>query len=198
MNIKNDKEKNNLFIQDVNTNDKDFTNKIFKYFYSLFQEKKEFKIFLKFILIFIETIQLISYAFTSTHFYSWKLKVNIFKPLAVALGAAKLTFLMRLIGYKIYSAISYCLIILIFILCLIVLLNILFMDSSSKLYRCSSTIIHSLIDLISTILYIPISEIILYHLKCTDGNVHGFTEKVACWHGIHYLNVVLGIIGAIG
>ena len=51
MKVKNEKDKNNLFIQDINSNDKAFTYKIFRYFYSLFHEKKEFQIFLKFIQI---------------------------------------------------------------------------------------------------------------------------------------------------
>jgi hypothetical protein len=38
-----DKDNNSLFIQDINIDDKTITNKIFRYFYSLFQEKKGFK-----------------------------------------------------------------------------------------------------------------------------------------------------------
>ena len=38
--MKEDKEKTAFFIQDLNINDKTMINKIFRYFYSLFQEKK--------------------------------------------------------------------------------------------------------------------------------------------------------------
>ena len=141
---KNDKDKNNLFFQDINANDKTFSYKIFRYFYSLFQEKIEFQLFFKFIQIFIETIQFISFAFTSIHINSWKLKLNTINNIAGILSAFRLSFLMRFISYKIYSAISYSFIIIIFILCLIVLLNILFIDSSSKLYRFTLTIIRSI------------------------------------------------------
>ena len=34
------RERTAFFIQDLNINDKTITNKIFRYFYSLFQEKK--------------------------------------------------------------------------------------------------------------------------------------------------------------
>ena len=45
MKIKNDEDKNSILYQDISENDKRVTNKIFKYFYSLYLEKKEFKIF---------------------------------------------------------------------------------------------------------------------------------------------------------
>ncbi len=71
--MKEDKEKNALLIQDLNANDKTIINKIYRYFYSLFQEKKEFNSFFKYLQIIIETFQFISYAFSSSHFSSWKL-----------------------------------------------------------------------------------------------------------------------------
>ena len=50
MKIKNGKDKNSLLIQDININKKELTYKIFRYFYSLNQEKKEYNLFLKLIL----------------------------------------------------------------------------------------------------------------------------------------------------
>ena len=196
MKLKNDKEKNNLLIQDINSNDKAFTNKIFRYFYSLFQEKKEFKIFLKFIQIFIETTQFISYAFTSNHHDSWKMQNKNIKLIYTILSIFRLSIFMKYLKYKIYSIISYILTIFIFIINLIVLLNILFIDSSSKLYRYSSTIIRSLIDIIAIIFYIPITEIILLPIKCVNGKVDRFEDGEKCWKNFHYLNVTIGIIGA--
>ena len=196
MKLKNDKENNNLLIQDINANDKTFTYKIFRYFYSLFQGKKEFKSFFKFLQIFIEAIQFVSYAFTSIHYDSWKLETKTIKLISNILGVFRLTVIMHYIKYNIYSIISYILIIFIFVLCLTVLLNILFIDSSSKFYHYSTTIIRSLIDIIAIIFYIPITEIILMQIKCVNGKVDRFEDGVKCWENIHYLNAVLSIIGA--
>ena len=135
MKVKNDKDKNNIYFQDINSNDKTFTYKTFQYFYSLFQEKKEHKLFLKFILIFIETIQFISYAFSSNHYNSWKLERKTIILIENILSGFRLSSLINFISYKIYMSISMCITIIIFILCLIVLLNILFIDSSSRLNR---------------------------------------------------------------
>ncbi len=68
---------------------------------------------------------------------------------------------MRFLHYKIYSIILYLLVIIIFILCLTVILNILFIESSSKIYKFSVEIIHKLKEIIAIIFYIPITEIIL-------------------------------------
>ena len=196
MKVKNDKEKNNIYIQDINSNDKTFTYKIFRYFYSLFQEKKEHKLFLKFIQIFIETIQFISYAFSSNHYNSWKIERKKVIIIEKILSAFRLSPLLQYLIYKIYLAISICLTIIIFILCLIVLLNILFIDSSSRLNRYTSTIIRSSIGIISNLLYIPITEILLLSIKCEDGKVYGFKDGDICWKGLHNLNTTVQIIGA--
>ena len=196
MKLKNDKEKNNFLIQDLNSNEKTFTYKIFRYFYSLFQLKKEFKLFLKWIQIFIETIQFISYAFSSNHYNSWKVQSKNIRVISNILSAFRLSIFMKIFNYNIFLVISYILTIIIFILCLIVLMNILFIDSSSRLNQYTATIIRSLIDIIAVIFYIPITEIILLPIKCVDGKVDGFKDGEKCWESVHYLNSILGIFGA--
>ena len=195
MKVKNDKDKNNIYFQDINSNDKTFTYKTFQYFYSLFQEKKEHKLFLKFILIFIETIQFISYAFSSNHYNSWKLERKTIILIENILSGFRLSSLINFISYKIYMSISMCITIIIFILCLIVLLNILFIDSSSRLNRYTSTLIRSSIGILSELLFVPITEILLLSFKCVDGKVYGFKDGDICWKGLHYLIVIIEIIG---
>ena len=196
MKIQNGKEKNTLFIQDINSNNKSFSYKIFKYFYLISQKKKEF-ILLKYILIFIETIQFISYAFSPNHHNSWKLSENNINIISNILSGFRLSFFMKFLKYKIYTVILYLLVIIIFILCLSVILNILFIESSSKLHKFSISIIHKMIDIISIIFYIPITEIILMPIKCVDDKVYGFNDGEKCWVNIHYINISLGIIGVI-
>ena len=197
MRIKNDKEKNSFFIQDISGNNKSFSHKIFKYFYLLFQEKKEYKLFLKYFLIFIETIQLISYSFSSNHFNSWKMKQNNIIIISNIMNAFRISFFMTFLKYKIYTVILYLLVIIIFFLCLTVILNILFIDSSSKIHHFSIVIICKLFDIIVIIFYIPITEIILIPIKCANGKVVGFNDGEQCWVNIHYINITLGILGTL-
>ena len=80
---------------------------------------------------------------------------------------------------------------------LIVILQILFIDSASLHYRLSTAFIRSFIDIISIIFYIPITEIILMPTRCVNDIVDGIMNSEKCWDKIHYLNAILGIIGAI-
>jgi hypothetical protein len=104
---------------------------------------------------------------------------------------------MRFITYKIYTIISYLLIIFILIIFLTVILQIFIFDSSSKTYKYSTAIIKPLIDILSIIFYIPITEIILLSLKCTNNIVSGVKDEQICWEDIHYLNAILGCLGAL-
>ena len=103
---------------------------------------------------------------------------------------------MKHLKYNQYLIILYILLVIIFILNLIVILNILFIESSYKLYKYSSTIIRPLIDIVSVLLFIPLTEILLF-IKCDNGKVYGFKDGEKCWKSTYYLNNSLGIIGAI-
>ena len=192
-----DKEKYDLFFQDFNINDKTAMYKIFKYFYSLSHEQKELNSFLVYLLIIIEAIQLISYAFTSPHYISWKMEQKNIELISNILGAFRLTPLMKLVDYQIYLLILFILVIFVFLFFVMVLAQVFFSNPNSKMNHFFSKLIHYIIEIISTILYIPITEIVLIPIKCIDGNVYGPQNPEKCWEGIHYLNATLGILGAI-
>ena len=111
-----DEKDNFSFVQDVNANEKIIIYKIFRYFYSLFQEKREFNSFFKYIQILIETIQFISYAFSSIHYNSWKLEQKNIKIVSYTFGAFRISILMKFLDYKIYTIILYILVAFIFII----------------------------------------------------------------------------------
>ena len=194
--IEEEKEKKSFLISDF-PNDNTITYKTFKYFYSLFQEKKEYKLFWKYIQIIIEGIQFISYSFSSNHYNSWKLQEKNINTISIIIGSFRLSVLIQFLNYSIFSAILYVLIFLIFLFWLIVIFQILFINSTSIKYQFSKTIIRSLISIISIIFYIPMTEIILIPIKCVDGKVYGVKNPETCWENMHYLNAVLGIIGTI-
>jgi len=197
MKIKNESEKNSLSIQEIIINKKTLTYKIFRYFYSLNQDKKDYNLFLKCILYFIETIQFISYAFSSLHYNSWKMELSNIKLISSIMQAFRLSTFIKLLNYKEYSIILYFFLILIFILSLIIILQILFNDSSSKKFRYLSSFIDSIIDLMVIIMYIPITEIFLIPIKCVNGTVYEINNGEKCWQNKHYLKVIFGIMGSI-
>ena len=181
MKINEDNQKNDYFFQDINTNNKTLTHKIFSYFYSLFQIKKS-RGFLVYILMLIETIQFVSYAFTPPHYDSWKIDHNNINLFSNIIGALRISTLMQFLEYNTYLIILYLLIIFIFLICLIIILQILFGDFSSKIYIFSINIIIQMIDIISILLYIPITESILIPIKCVNGKVYGVKNGEICWY----------------
>ena len=197
MKLKNGKEKDTLFIQDLNTNDKSFTFKIFKYFYALYDNKKSFKPVIKCIMIIIEAIQFISYAFSSVHFNSWKIKNKSLKIITSVLSGFRLSNLISFVNYQIFIIIIFLLFIIVFIICLTVILNIIFIDSHSKFFRYSMSVIRPLIDIISIVFYIPMTEIMLMPIKCVNGKVYGISGNEVCWSFEHYLIVISGILGTV-
>ena len=192
-----DKEKYDIFFQDFGLNDKTVLYKIFKYFYSLSHEQNELNSFLIYILIIIETIQLMSYAFTSPHLTSWKMEERDIKLISNIFGVFRLTPLMKFLHYKIYLFIFFLLVAIIFLFFILVFVEILFSNPNSKISHFFSKLIHYMIEVISTVLYIPIIEIVLIPIKCINGYVYGPIDSEKCWESMHYLNMALGVIGAI-
>ena len=192
---KNGKNQNKIIYHDINSNDNLFISKIYKYFYTLYFGKKEFNSFLKIVLIIIETIQLISYAFSSNHYNSWKLEGKNIELISNILSSFRIKFFFNYLKYKNYLIIFYILLIMIFIVCLVVIINIIFVKSKSNFNRISMTVIRSLIDILSILFYIPIIEILLIPIKCVNGKVDGFKDGEICWKMEHYINFTLGILG---
>ena len=190
-----DKEKNSLFISDINANDRALNYKIFHYFYFQLKENKRFKTWLLSILIILESLQFISYAFSPNHYESWKIDISKIKIISNIISCTRLSPFLKILNYQIYSSILYILIILIFVIFLIITIQILFSDESSKFYKYSSSVIWLSIDILIIFLYIPFIEIILIPFNCENGKVLG--KFNTCWKGIHYLQLTLGILCSI-
>ena len=197
MKLNDDKEKNSLFLPDIAISERNLKYKIFHYFYFQLKESKQFKTWILCILIILEGIQFISYAFTSNHYNSWKIQIKSITIISKLISTPRLSPLLFLLNYKMYSFILYFIIILIFIIALIITIQILFSDTSSKFYKYSSGVIWILMEIITIFLYIPMTEIILMPINCIKGKVLGKENFDTCWNGIHYFKITLGIIGAV-
>jgi len=197
MKINDDKEKNSLFIGDITSNERNLKYKIFHYFYLQLKENPKFKTWILSILIILEGIQFISYSFTPIHYNSWKIGIKNITLISNLVSVTRLSTLLQLLSYNMFSFIIYFIIVFIFILVLIIIIQILFSDTSSKFYKYSSTFIWVLMDIITIFLYIPMTESILISIKCINGKVLGNDDFETCWKGLHYFKITLGIIGAI-
>ena len=190
------KSKNYYSSQDAFLDEKSFKLKTFNLFYEISQQK-QYNIWTLSILYLLETIQLISYAFDEPHKSLWRIKSSNIDQLSTILSAARITSLMKFINFTIYVVIFTFLIVIIFGLFLFLLMEILLCEFQTKIYKKCVYVTNMVINPINIFLYIPISELILLPLKCKNGVVDIIKNGTKCYENLHYLYLILGIIGNI-
>ena len=184
------------FNQDTSINDKSLKFKIYEFFYLILKTKKEMSSIILSLLIILETIQLISYAFTPPHLESWKIDRTVIDYISIILGSIRISPLMKFVSFNNYLIVTYCLLGMIFIIYIILLIQILSNFPSSKQIA-GISFIRIAINVMSIFLYIPITELFLLPLKCRDGKIIIISDSIKCGDGFYYLYVTIGIIGAI-
>ena len=100
-----DKLKNYLLNQDISEIKKTLKIKIFDYFYAMLDNKHETSFFTLYTFYFIETIQLISFAFSSPHKLVWKIPEKTNNILINVLSGFRLTPLLQYTSQAIASTI---------------------------------------------------------------------------------------------
>ena len=184
------------FNQESSIDDKSLKFKIYNFFYLILKSKKEFNSIILLILIILETIQLISYAFAEPHLDSWKIDKKAVDYISIILGSLRVSPLMKFVNFNNYLVVAYCLLGIIFVFYIILLIQILTNSPSSKQIA-GISFIRNAINIISIFLYTPITELFLLPLKCKDGKIIIISDSQECGAGFYYLYVVIGIIGAI-
>ena len=184
------------FNQESTIDNKSLKFKIYNYFYLILSSKKEFNSLILSLLIILETIQLISYAFTEPHLKSWKIDDKAIYYISIILGSLRVSPLMKFVSFNNYLVVAYCLFGVIFFFYVILLIQILSNSPSTKQIR-GISFVRIAINVISIFLYIPITELFLLPLKCKDGKIIIISDSTECGVGFYYLYVVIGIIGAL-
>ena len=80
-----------------------------------------------------------------------------------------------------------------FLLCLLMTMQVLFANPSSKIYRIGVSFVRHFITPLTILLTIPIIEIVLMPIRCVDGKVDTIMDAGECWVNMHFLYVILGI-----
>ena len=93
-------EKNTKSNKDISiTEDVSLKTKIFTfYFYVL--RKRDINLFISSFLLLLETLQLISYAFTTPHTTIWRVNLTTMDYVQLVIGAARITPLMKYLKYN--------------------------------------------------------------------------------------------------
>ena len=181
----------NISIKDKNS----YKLKIFDYFYNIISRKSQTSVITLYFLHFLETIQLISYAFSFPHYYTWKISMKSFIIISKIIAGFRLTPLLMFVPFSVYSITYFVWVTLIFIFSIGMVIQILYRKSNSKLYDRLLIWVHISIAPLTIFLFIPITELFLIPINC-DNNII-FTNSIKCWDSIHLLYVVIGIIFAL-
>ena len=184
------------FNQDSLSDEKSLKLKTYNYFYLILKSKGTINSIVISFFILLETIQLVSYAFEEPHLESWKMKQNIIKYISLVFGAVRISPLMKYVNFDDYLVLLYCLLIIVFIFCVITLFQILSNDSETKKIK-GIFCIRIILNIIAIFLYIPITELFLFPLNCKGGKIAVIADDVECGKKLYYLYVILGIIGAL-
>ena len=194
--MENRKEQMMNFNQESLVEDKSLKLKVYNYFYLILKSKGKINSIIILFLIILETIQLISYAFSEPHLYSWKLNQNIIKYISIILGSVRISPLMKYVTFDDYLIILYCLLIAIFIFCVLILFQVISNNTSTKQIK-GIFCIRLVLNILAIFLYIPITELFLFPLNCKDGKIAIISNPIECGKDLYYLYVILGILGAL-
>ena len=170
--------------------------KIFN-FYVYVLRKKDINMFLCCFLFFLETLQLVSYAFASPHSEIWGLKPDTIDYIQLIVGAPRITPIMKYLKFDYFIIIYAILLGYIFIHCPLITMIIKFSKTKSKFYQLGAAFTRYFTKPLTIFLMIPISELILLPLKCVNDKVDIVKESITCFDGLHYLYSVLGCILAV-
>ena len=190
-----DNKSKSYFTQEASLEDKTIKIKIFNLFYSISREKQYNK-WTSIILIVLEMIQLISYAFDNPHKSLWNIKESNIDSISTILGTTRIISLMKYLNFLIYLIIFIFLIIMIFGLFLFLLMEIILGEYQTKIYMKCVYITNLIINPLVIFLYIPILELILLPLNCKEGVMDIVKEGIKCFSDLHYLYFIIGIIGS--
>ena len=125
---------NNILNQDLIEGPKTLKLKIYDYFHSMLELRKEPSFITLYIFHSIEIIQLISFAFSAPHSLSWNISENNFKILSFCLSGFRLTPLLYFTSLAAYSLIIDFIFIIIVILFIFLIVQILFRKENSKVF----------------------------------------------------------------
>ena len=167
--MENRKEQILAFNQESLVEDKSLKLKVYNYFYLILKSKGKINSIIISFFILLETIQLISYAFEEPHLESWKLSKNVIKYISIILGSVRISPLMKYVTFNDYLILLYCLLVIIFIFCVLILFQVLSNNSSTKQIK-GIFCIRLILNILAIFLYIPLTELFLLPLHCKEGN----------------------------
>ena len=189
--------KNYILNQDITEIKKNLKIKIFDFFYAMISMKNSTSLFELYFFYTIETIQLISFAFSLPNKSLWKISDNINNILSELLSGFRLSPLLNYTNQKIVTIIFFVIFVLILTFFILLIMQILFRKENSSFYNKLLYFTQLIMPLLTIVLYLPINEQILSCFDCKGNSLHGYEEKIECYKGFHLLFIILSIIAVL-
>ena len=182
----------------IQTNDELTTKtKLFNFFYNVLK-RKDFNVFVTSLLLIIETIQVISYAFSDPHSKFWKIEEKKMDNLNILIGALRGTSILKYVSFNIYLLIWGIMILIIFLTGLSISMAIKFNKTNTSFYKIIISYGKIISSLMMSVGLIPCTEFLLLMVKCKNKKIDIVNQPITCFKGVHYLYVGLTIIFLIG
>ena len=167
--------------------------KIFNYFYYVLNIKNATNIITLYILHSIEIIQLISFAFSQPLISNWKISQKYSNTLQNVIEGFRLFPLLKFSTFDTYVYVFYIMFAIIMVIFIGLILQILYFKENSRFFYIIISITQILVPYLTTLLYLPLSEIFIIPFICKNDKI--LNETIECWKNNHLTLSVLGIIG---
>ena len=187
--------KDYIINQEFSEKEKSIKTKIFNFFYFLMNVKSYTSYITLYILHTIEIIQLISFAFSQPLILNWNMPENIYIIVEYIIEGTRLVPILRRSTYRNFLLVFCIFFVIVMILFISLLLQILYLNETSKLCMKTLSLTRLLMPFLTIFLFLPITELFLVPFKCENNLM--FDEEVQCWKNVHFLFVIFGIIGEI-
>jgi len=177
----------------ITTEDQSIKERIFHYCYYLNRDHK-LNFQMTSIFYILETVQLVSYAFSYPLQTIWKIPEKREKNIHKILTITRISSLFELLDFKTYLIIWITLLILLFSIFLLFGLSLQINTKRNMFYRFNIKLAKIAFNSLSQFFLIPIFETILLMLRCDENNYVELKNGIKCYKGIHILYSVLSII----
>lgn len=188
---------NNKQTKDTFNEEVSLINRIYSlFFYSL--KKKDIGTGLCLIFLVLESIQLVSYAFSDPHVQLWGLSSDGSYYLTLVTGAARIAPLMTLLSFNLYLIIFFVVLALTLVYMLLIFTALRINSITSVLYKSIISFNRTFACALQIFLLIPFSELMLTMIKCGSvSKINLFSDSITCWSGLHFVYAILGILATI-
>ena len=161
-------------------------------FYNYVNKNNKINVQLTSIFLYLETVQIISYAFTKPLIQIWKFSEKTEKYVKPIVSSFRISMLFHIFNFDVFLKVWITLLILLFLFFLSFGLSLQINSYKSKFYKFNIIIAKHIYNELNNFFFIPIFESLLLMLRCRDGKVT-MDDGIECYKSYHIIYTALSI-----